>query len=98
MRSANITLAVLFLALTAGGHARAESRCIADWSQAAPIVRSEKLLTVEQLTRAARGKIKGDIVKTTLCQDDGTWVYRLILRVKGNLEIKTVDARNPFPR
>lgn len=77
---------------------RADSRCISDWSQAAPIVRKEGLYSVESLTTAARGKIQGDIVKTTLCQDDGVWVYRLIVRVKGAMSIQTVDAKDPFPR
>jgi uncharacterized membrane protein YkoI len=86
------------LALMAGQTSLAASRCINDWSQAAPIVRQEKLLTVEQLTAAARGRIEGDIVKTTLCQDDGNWVFRLIVRVKGHLEMMTVDAKDPFPR
>lgn len=78
--------------------AAAASRCISDWSEAAPIVRKEGLYTVEKLTSEARGKIKGNIVKTTLCQDDNTWVFRLIVRVKGNLRMMTVDAKNPFPR
>lgn len=84
--------------LLATSPATAESRCINDWSEAAPIVRNESLYTVEKLTAEARGKIKGSIIKTTLCQDDGKWVFRLIVRVKSNLRMMTVDAKNPFPR
>ncbi len=82
----------------ASAPAQAASRCINDWSEAAPIVRSEGLYTVEKLTAEARQHIKGSIIKTTLCQDDATWVFRLIVRVKGNLKMMTVDAKNPFPR
>lgn len=98
MRRAFFVFLILPLALMPSGAAVAASRCINDWSQAAPIVRQEQLFTVEKLTAAARGKIKGDIVKTTLCQDDGAWVFRLIVRVKGHLKMMTVDAKNPFPR
>lgn len=95
MRRLSIFVTALVLA---GDPAQAESRCINDWSDAAPIVRQEGLYTVEKLTTEARGKIKGTIIKTTLCQDDATWVFRLIVRVKGNLKMMTVDAKNPFPR
>lgn len=84
--------------LLTGSSALAASRCINDWSEAAPIVRREGLYTVEKLATEARGKIKGTIIKTTLCQDDATWVFRLIVRVKGNLRMMTVDAKSPFPR
>jgi uncharacterized membrane protein YkoI len=89
---------LVFTLALASAPARAESRCISDWSEAAPIVRSEGLYTVEKLTAEARGNIKGTIIKTTLCKDDATWVFRLIVRVKGNLKMMTVDAKNPFPR
>jgi uncharacterized membrane protein YkoI len=89
-----ITMALILVSSPAA----AESRCINDWSEAAPIVRNEGLYTVEKLTSEARGKIAGNIVKTTLCQDDGVWVFRLIVRVKGHLKMMTVDAKTPFPR
>jgi uncharacterized membrane protein YkoI len=89
---------IIMALILAGAPAAAESRCINDWSEAAPIVRNEGLYTVEKLTSEARGKIAGNIVKTTLCQDDGVWVFRLIVRVKGHLKMMTVDAKTPFPR
>ncbi len=95
MRRLYLTMTALILAASP---AAAASRCINDWSEAAPIVRQEGLYTVEKLTSEARGKIKGNIIKTTLCQDDGAWVFRLIVRVKGNLKMMTVDAKTPFPR
>ncbi len=51
--------------------------CYADWSVAAPIVRKEGLATVETLARRAQARISGDIVKTTLCEEKGGFVYRL---------------------
>ncbi len=73
--------------------------CYSDWSIAAPIVRKEGLATVETLARRAQTKISGDIVKTTLCQEKGGFVYRLLIRdPKGRLTNKTVDARSPFGR
>lgn len=91
-------LLIILTFMLAHKSAHASSRCIGDWSEAAPIVRKEGLYTVEKLTAEAHGKIRGNIIKTTLCQDDATWVFRLIVRVKGNLKMMTVDAKNPFPR
>lgn len=88
----------ILTAMLAATPVAAASRCVNDWSEAAPIVRKEGLYTVEKLTAEARGKIKGNIIKTTLCQDDGKWVFRLVVRVKGNLKLMTVDAKAPFPR
>jgi uncharacterized membrane protein YkoI len=73
--------------------------CIADWSEAAPIVHKEKLATVEALSRLAADKLPGSIVKTTLCEERGAFVYRLVLRdAHGRLSNHIVDARAPFGR
>lgn len=93
-----ITLAALLVATATQGRA-APGGCYADWSVAAPIVRKEGLATVETLARRARAKISGDIVKTTLCKENGGFVYRLLIRdAGGRLSNKTVDARAPFGR
>jgi uncharacterized membrane protein YkoI len=90
-----ITSAVVLVA--AGFQAAAAAGCYADWSVAAPIVRKEGLATVETLARRAQSKISGDIVKTTLCEEKGGFVYRLVVRdPKGRLSNRTVDARAPF--
>ncbi len=96
----NSLAALVIVAAAALLPARAEAGvCYADWSIAAPIVRKEGLTTVETLARLARGKISGDIVKTTLCQESGGFVYRLVLRdAHGKLSNRTVDARMPFAR
>ena len=73
--------------------------CYANWSVAAPIVHKEGLATVESLFQLAQSKISGHIVKTTLCEEEGGFVYRLIIRDhEGRLTNKTVDARSPFAR
>ena len=73
--------------------------CYADWSEAAPIVMKEGLTTIEALVKTARDKFSGDIVKTTLCEENGGFVYRLLIREPaGRLVNHTVDARTPFPR
>jgi hypothetical protein len=89
-----VILAVLLapLPLVAGG-------CYADWSVAAPIVHREGLTTVEALSRLAASKLAGEIVKTTLCEDGGEFVYRLVVRAPdGKLANRTVNARAPFGR
>jgi len=93
-------IATLVLAAAALAPIRAEAAgCYADWSIAAPIVHKERLMTVEALSRLAQSRISGDIVKTTLCEEKGGFVYRLIIRdPNGRLSNKTVNARVPFGR
>lgn len=73
--------------------------CYADWSVAAPIVRKEGLTTVEKLASLGEGRLPGVIVKTTLCEEGGGFVYRLVLRdLHGKLSNRTVNARSPFAK
>jgi uncharacterized membrane protein YkoI len=89
---------LLVAALLARG-AMAEDACIADWSVAAPLVKKEGLVTVEELTSMARSRLEGAIVKATLCEMKGRYVFRLVVR-SGNGQLKSliVDARAPFGR
>jgi uncharacterized membrane protein YkoI len=94
LRIVSVTLccaaALTSMPVSAGG-------CYADWSIAAPIVRKEGLTSVEVLSRLAEAKISGDIVKTTLCEEKGGFVYRLVIRdPTGRFKSRTVDARTPF--
>jgi uncharacterized membrane protein YkoI len=76
-----------------------EARCFADWSDAAAVAKQEQLVAVELLSRLAHGKLLGEIVKSTLCEEHGRYVYRLVVREsKGQLRNVTVDARQPFER
>ncbi len=93
-------ISVLILILTVatnGGGAAAGETCFADWSVASPIVKKEGLVAVEQLTPTAKMRFNGDVVKVTLCEDNGVYIYRLIVKdSRGNLKTETVDAKNPF--
>ncbi len=79
--------------------AQAEPICIADWSDAGPIVRREGLTTIERVGRLARDRAALEIVDTALCRNDGHFVYRLTVRSgQGVLRTLFVDARKPFER
>ena len=74
---------------------RAED-CYADWGQAGVVVRTQKLVTVQQLSQPGVAAVKGDIVKSTLCKDGDDYVYKLVVRDSGGqLKTVVVDARNP---
>lgn len=93
-----LAAAAVVAAAMAGARA-ADTGCIDDWSVAAPIVKAEGLVSVEQLSAEARTKLKGDIVKTTLCQERGGYVFRLVVRGAGGQHRSvTVDAKRPFGR
>ena len=71
--------------------------CVRDWAAASEIVAREKLAAVASLSDAARAAGRDQIVKSTLCEVDGQFVYRVILRdQRGRLKTETVDARAPF--
>ncbi len=66
--------------------------CLADWGKAGEIVRQQGLQTVEQLTKMP-GVVAGEIVKATLCAEQGGYVYRLVVRDKaGQLKNVVVSA------
>jgi len=89
----------LFLILV-NSSSRATAVCIGDWSIAAPIVHRERLATVEALSRIAAEEVSGSvIVRTALCEENGSFFYRIVMRdERGRLTSRTVDARNPFGR
>ncbi len=72
-------------------------RCYPDWSDAAPIVKREQLTSTKDLLQQARAQRLGDLVRITLCEQQGRFVYRLVLlEAKGRVTNLTVDARRPF--
>lgn len=90
---------LLLEAVRASTPAAAQSNCYTDWSVARPIIKRERLATVERLSELALEKDAGDIVKTTLCRDRGRFVYRLMVRNShGALRTLVVDAKRPFER
>ena len=100
----NSRIAIILFALStvAAVPAKADSasKCFASWSDAAPVVKREALVAVEQVSTLARPSLSGaEIVKTTLCEDQGRYIYRLLVReTKGQLKTVLVDARAPFGR
>lgn len=85
--------------VAASAVARAGETCMADWSVAASIVRKEGLTTVEQLIKLAASSGAGSIIRTTLCDTDGKYVYRIVIKGDdGKLKTMIVDARKPFAR
>ncbi len=95
-----ITISFFMLVSFGGAASTGGGACIADWSVAAPIVHKEKLVTVEALSRIAADKISGSvIVRTALCEDNGAFFYRIVMRdAHGRLSTHSVDARVPFAR
>ena len=77
----------------------AADHCFADWSDAGPIVRREALVAVKVVHELARQHKIGDLVKVTLCEENGRFVYRLVVREPtGRIVALTTDARRPFDR
>jgi hypothetical protein len=95
-----LLISLLFAAaLPSTSSAGDEPGCIADWSVAAPIVRKEGLVSVEELSTQIRAKLDASIVKTTLCQEKGGYAFRLVVRgAEGQLKSLILDARAPFSR
>ena len=90
--------AAIVMAAAAGLNAPAvkAADCLNDWAAASQIVKSENLLTVEQLPSVAADQIQGQIVKTQLCRENGGYVYRLVVRdPKGQMKQVVIDARSP---
>jgi uncharacterized membrane protein YkoI len=99
MRLLGLVGLMAVLALVPRPASAEEGRCFADWSDAAAVAKKERLIAVELLSRLAQGKLLGEIVKSTLCEEHGRYVYRLVVREsKGQLRNVTVDARQPFER
>lgn len=98
-RTRLIVLPAVLAGLCPGMASAQNAGCFADWSIAAPIVRREKLLSVEQLNQIAQNRFAGHLLRTTLCEDGGRFVYRLVVRDgKGVIQSVVVDARRPFDR
>ena len=95
-----LVLALAAAAVAAAGPAMAQGapKCFTSWSDAAPVVKRESLAAVERVSALARPSLSGaEIVRTTLCEEQGRYVYHLVVREsKGQLRTVSVDARSPF--
>jgi uncharacterized membrane protein YkoI len=80
---------------TQEARAVAVAKCWTDWSDAAVIVRRETLMPIERANKFARDKHPGaEVIKVTLCEEQGKFVYRLLLRERqGQLKTELLDAR-----
>lgn len=73
--------------------------CFSDWAAAAIVIKAESLMTVEELTQLAPSKLAGNVVRTSLCENDRGFIYKLVIKDKsGQIKLLTVDAKSPFPR
>lgn len=86
--------------LAAATPAAAEpGHCYPNWTEAAPIVARERLVTVATLTELARSRLPGDMVRATLCRVETKFVYRIVVREpQGPMRSHTLDARKPFDK
>jgi hypothetical protein len=93
-----IVLTAAAVAVAGPAVAQGPSKCFASWSDAAPIVKREALAAIEHVSALARPSLSGaEIVKTTLCEEQGRYVYHLVVRdAAGHLKLVAVDARHPF--
>ena len=71
--------------------------CFDDWSDAAPIVLREKLVPVREIQDWARKRLKGIVIRVTLCQEGERYIYRILVREpKGRIRNRTVEAMGPL--
>ena len=92
----SIFAAVLMTSLLPAATVSGQQSCMADWSEAAPIVRREGLATIERVGRMMRDGAAMEIVTSALCTAYGRYVYRLTVRGAGSgLRTLFVDARQP---
>lgn len=92
-----LMFAILGLAAPAKASGDVQVTCYADWSDAAPIVMREQLVTARDMHAEARLRYNGDLVRITLCEEDSHFTYRLLVRdPQGRISGVTVDARKPF--
>lgn len=97
MRQRARYLLAALITMAAGAAHAADERCYTTWSEAAPVVRAQGLLDMETLiARATPGHLGGELVKTTLCNVQGRFIYRLVVReAKGRLRMVAIDAHKP---
>lgn len=84
---------------TTNADSAAKLSCLSDWSKASAIVSELGLAGVQELTEQARRTQQASVVRTVLCRQGATYVYRVVMKDRnGRLRTETVDARAPFGR
>jgi hypothetical protein len=82
------------VALLPSGPACADDDCMTDWGRAGQIVRREKLITVEDVSKSLAADGIGELVKTTLCHSPEGYFYRLVIRIPtGQLKTTVMTAK-----
>jgi len=90
---------VVVFALAAWDGAWAQEHCFADWSQAAPVVAREKLVSAKDIHDLVRQKLSANVVRITLCKGPLGYEYRLVtFEANGKARKLTVDAKRPVVR
>ena len=73
--------------------------CFTDWSAARTIIAEKKLRTLDELTKTAPLELGGEIVRSTFCQSETGYVYKLVIRTKdGQIKSLNVEAKRVLPR
>lgn len=96
-------LAALAIGLGLGGPARAEGKdCFKSWDEARDAIQEHGLVSGKQITKLAGDPAnlpaESSFLEAYLCKEADTFVYKLYYVDKGGqVVIRTVDAREPFP-
>ena len=70
--------------------------CYREWSDAAPVVARERLRSASEVQGDTRDRLGADVVRITLCREDGVFVYRLtVRRTDGRISNLKVSAATP---
>ena len=95
MSLARFTRLIAAIGAAASSAGAAEARCWADWSDAAPVVQKEALRPAKEIAASIRARGK-DVVRMTLCEEQGRYIYRVVVVSGGKVENLTVDAGKSF--
>lgn len=96
-------LPILALGLGLGGPAHAEGKdCFKSWDEARDAIQEHGLVSGKQITQLAGDPANlpasSSFLEAYLCKEGDTYVYKLYyVDQAGQVVIRTVDARDPFP-
>ena len=90
--------AMLLLSSSAGAVSRptdlTDGQCLADWSQAALVVRMQSLRTAQEVRDLALSRTPGKLLQMTLCREKGRYIYRVVvMSERGRMTDLVVEAR-----
>lgn len=92
-------LASALVLLSAVQTSAKDEGCFESWSDAAPIVRKEGLVSTHDVYQQLLVRQSGEVLRITLCRDGDRFIYKVVLRqVSGRLVSHSLDARHPFDR